>query len=814
MKTPPKKPSNPNSIARPSALRVHLLRLTGFSVGLSALLALFALLVVGLPPGLTRRITTEIQQAGIPLQIQSIRLSTHRGWVLHQVRLYSPSPDDLQPLLSAEKLYVGIWPANWIKPTSGGWHINLYVKNLRLSLGHPWDNELPGTNPFRTLNRVEASLTATPGQLLVKKAELRWGTLHLRTHGTARFSAGNQPLSWDETASLRRYAAQLADALSELKCKEAPQLHLTFHYDHKRPEETILEADLHAENLTWKDRSYAQLSGTLDCRDTVCTLSALRLSRSDHEQLLLRGAFDLRSGTAQASVENTLSAADLFSVLPEQAQTAIAQTGIKPYGRCDFTASAGPSPYRQLAEHLNIQLQHAQIKRQDLTLDPLALRLRRNGNQIQVTEIQAQVNGGPLSGRFEFDLHSNAWNAAVQAQCDLAPLGTLIGGDFQTFIQRFHFPTEPPQADILLSQTNFEAPLFLSGTLSANHFTCGGVPIGHLETHITYSNEVLDLTPLHIVREQERLDGSVQIDFIRHLAFFNATNRFPPSDIARALAPNTHTILEQIRCHGPVYSTGHGQVDYLEGTNHHFTGTVRAENIELGHIQADLFHTDIEGRGTQLHLTNTTAQLYNGQLQSHAEFNLSQQDGQAPYSITAKLTQLELAQLLKQRSTNHSERAHGQLTATLHLTADAKDNFWPSARGEGTVVLENGRLADLPLFGGFSRLIQTAFSGFTLFSLTTFSADYQLHDGAFWSENAQLGGTLISARGRGHYSVEKGLDFRVTAEPLRQPGNQNKEWYPIQRLAATATAPLLRLLEFELKGPLEKPDWRFVNLPQ
>ena len=132
--------------------------------------------------------------------------------------------------------------------------------------------------------------------------------------------------------------------------------------------------------------------------------------------------------------------------------------------------------------------------------------------------------------------------------------------------------------------------------------------------------------------------------------------------------------------------------------------------------------------------------------------------------------------------------------------------------------IENGYLADLPLLGGFSRLTQSVFSGFSLFSLTAFSADYQLHDGAIWSDNTQLGGTLFSARGRGSYSPEKGLDFNVVAEPLRQTSGGEKEGNQLQRLALSAlregTSPFFRLLEFKLEGPLEKPEWRFVNMPR
>jgi hypothetical protein len=92
-----------------------------------------------------------------------------------------------------------------------------------------------------------------------------------------------------------------------------------------------------------------------------------------------------------------------------------------------------------------------------------------------------------------------------------------------------------------------------------------------------------------------------------------------------------------------------------------------------------------------------------------------------------------------------------------------------------------------------------------------------LHDGAVWSDNAQLGGTLFSARGRGHWSPQNGLDFLVRAEPLRQT-HEDKAWYQIHRWVADVLkeglSPLFRLFEFRLEGSLDNPQWRFVNLPK
>ncbi|MEI7851460.1 MAG: hypothetical protein WCH86_06465 [Kiritimatiellales bacterium] len=793
----------------------HILGLMGFTLGLSVLLALFALLVVGLPPELTRRITAQVREAGLPLQVDSIRLSTHRGWALSNFRIYSTSPDDLQPLLSAKELYVMLWPVDWKNPSKGGWHIKIYVKNLGVSLGRPWESVLPNDHPFRNVKKLEASLTAAPGRFAVENAKLSWGGINILAHGTALFSSEGEAHQDSAATDFRYRAAKVADALSRLKCERPPELSLIFNFNDARPEEMSLNAELSAKGISWNNRVYKNLSGTLGCRDNTWNLSALHLSQSDREQLVLRGAINLQNSNAQVSVENTLSAVDLFNLLPEDAQSAVAQTGVKPYGRFDFTASAGPAPYDQLAEKVAVQVQQAHIKRQDITLDPIAFHLERDGNSVTVKDLVTRANDGPLTGSLELDLGSKAWKARIQAQCD----PSIAGGydeDLRDFILRFKFPNEQLKADLAISQSNPDESVVISGTLSADRFTCGGVPIGHLETFMVYSNQFLDLTPVTATRDGVRFDGSVQVDFNRSLAFFNATNTFPPADVARALAPEEHIIVEEFLFNGPVLVVGSGQLDYGTWTNHDFRGTFSATNISMGKLQASAFYSDIQGRGAQLAFTNSSIDLYSGRAEGSAEFDIFLEDGSAPYHINARIGQIDLKQLLGQvgRSDYKNNRTRGQLAASLDLTADAKAGFWKSVRGAGQAKIENGLLADIPLFGGFSRLIQSAFAGFNLFSLTAFSADYELHDGAIWSDNAQLGGTLISARGRGNYSPEKGLNFTVAAEPLRQTGDQNKEWYRLQRLAAGATAPFLRLLEFKLEGPLEKPEWRFVNLPK
>ncbi len=786
-------------------------------MGLSILLALFALLVVGLPANLTRHITSQIQAAGCPLQVQSIRLSIHRGWVLNNARLYSTSPDDLQPLLIAKKIYIMPWPVDWKNPATSDWYVKIYARDLGISLGRPWESVLVETHPFRKIDKLNASLTVASGHITIEDADLTWGNVTILTRGSATFSVNEQKSPRQDTTEFRRSAAKAADVLSRLKCDELPQLNITFNYNDTLPAENFLNATLSAKGLILRDRVYKNLAGAFIYRDNIWSVPMLQLTRTSGEDLTLHGSFNTGTSNIQISAENTLSVSDLFNLLPDDTQSAVAQTGIKPYGRFDFTASAGPASYARLPEVLELHVQTAQLKRNDITLDPLTLHLVRNGNRIEINNIKAHLNDGSLAGRLEVDMESKNFSGQMQAQCTPGPVCALIDDDLHDFISRFNFSIEPPKVDLAISYDAAKNLVTVTGTLAGNRFTCGGVPLDHFDAFMVYSNQVLDLTPLHITRANEQFDGSVQVDFVQSLSFFNATNSFPPADIARVLAPEEHTILEEIKFDGPVYAAGRGQLDYNNWTNHNFKGTFRAENIGMGKVKASQFNTEVRGLGAQLLFTNATLQLYGGTAEGSAEFDILLEDGTAPYHINAGITKLSLEQLLQQTSSGDFNRLNGELSCTLNVSADAIAGFWKSVRGDGKVEINDGRLADVPLFGGFTRLAQSVFPSFNLFSLTAFTADYKLHDGAVWSDNAQLGGTLVSARGRGNYSPEKGLDFVVTAEPLRQTSSGDKERGQLQRLAASAlregTAPLFRLLDVRLTGPIDKPDWHFDKLP-
>jgi len=793
---------------------LHLIRLIGFALGLLILLTLFHLLAVGLPDSMIRQITTRARERGLPLQIDSIRLSPRHGWVLRNVRIYSTSPDDLEPILNVNKLYAFLWPDRWT--TKSGLDISLYGKNIKLTPGLSWETAVSPGSPFRTIDRLNASVTIEPGNLSVTRADLLWGGVALRTRGT--LALGDTRAKKDKLpAELKHRGTQAKELLNGLQIEQPPEISIDFNLDAAHPEKTVLNAFFSAENILWNHRAYSRISSTLDLHKNLLTLSSLQIEQADGRRLTADGTFDLKSQMAQLHLQNTLPVDDLLNLLPSRVQNNLTRMEIQLPGRADFGLTLGPAHLDQLAEKISADVYHVKLTRKDLSLDAVQFKLIRDKNRLELQGVRGDANGGPFSGTIEIDLASKAWKAQVVAQCDPAPVGTLRGGGLQHFIGRFAFPADLPKARLSFSQNGTKGSLKIDGTLTGENFTCAGIPLETLKTSMVYANHRLTLDNLQATHEEKRFDGDIQVDFSQKLARFTAASSFDPQTIAQVLAPDHPTILTNFTFSGPVESQAQGQVDYSGGTNHTFRGTLNAKQVSANIIQADTFKTELEGRGDQLIFTNTSFLFCNGQMEGSAAFDLNFQDDRAPYQMDILATQIDFAKFIQRLNTTDPIETRGRLSGTFGFTADAKADFWTSAEGAGQIKIEKGSLHTFPLLGGFSRLIQSPIPGFNLFSLTTFSADYRLTGGALRSENIQLGGTLLSASARGKYSPGKGLNFVVLAEPLRQT-RQDKKWYQLHLWGADAlkwgTAPIFDLFDFKLEGPLNNPQWRMISLPR
>ncbi len=151
---------------------------------------------------------------------------------------------------------------------------------------------------------------------------------------------------------------------------------------------------------------------------------------------------------------------------------------------------------------------------------------------------------------------------------------------------------------------------------------------------------------------------------------------------------------------------------------------------------------------------------------------------------------------------------NGKVDWDNELSGLLNSDSWRSLNGRGRVVVTDGHLAQMKLFGGLTALLAEKIPGVSfLVNQAQASADYTIVNGVFHSDNVYIEGGLISIKGWGSYDIDAdNLDFTVRAQFLKEASLMGKIVHPV-------TLPFTKLLlEFKVHGPIDEPDWRYIKI--
>lgn len=150
----------------------------------------------------------------------------------------------------------------------------------------------------------------------------------------------------------------------------------------------------------------------------------------------------------------------------------------------------------------------------------------------------------------------------------------------------------------------------------------------------------------------------------------------------------------------------------------------------------------------------------------------------------------------------------GTVSADLELSGMVDTNLLATLNGKGSVLVTDGHLAQMKLFGGLTEILAESVPGVSyLVNQSQVTADFVIEDGLFKSENIYIEGGLISVKGNGTYDLAKDkLDFVVGVQLFKKDSLVGKVFHPL-------TAPLRWMfLEFRLTGSMNDPQWNRINL--
>ncbi len=775
----------------------------------------------GVPKPVLRRIVSRINDAGIPVDIESIHLGLS-GWRATNVRCYSRDPDDLKPVVAAAEVFLrkNARVKGGLREARG---YDIKANGIRVSPSVEWGIGLLADSRLTKVEHTELSIALSPDSIVIKNGQVQWNAASFSVNGTVRLATAkereavesSQEQAFRAIAMDPRWSRGVEQVLTALAQSEEAAVDLDFLFDIARPASSRLICSAYVGAFEFRDVffSKAELSASYEFPRAQLNHATLH---KDNEMFGIEGFYDLDSKTMQASVSNDISTKKMFQLCPRPPFEFLSQYGIEPESFPSFDLQLGPANPAHLLENLSGSFLLRNTLFRDLKINSLRGKLGRKGSRLDISELKGTVagqeqradetgssmRGGAATGEIVWDAAGHEFRVTAEGDIDpnllLKPLADVRIAT--NVISRFKFNDEAPHLRVELGACydNWRS-FFINVQGSAEDMRFHHVPFTSMSASACYKEGVLSLDRLIAKQGVDFLKGSVSLDFRKGVASFDAMGSINPKTIEDAIDPRYGIFSKSVNVVGAAKISGRGLLDWRHMKATAFTGEVEAPRVELPMAALDHLTTTVTGEGPVILVGDAAFNIYGGNGDGTLSLSLDPLEPGTPYKVYVHINKADFKQFIKYIDPETESEATGELSGNLQAESDFSKRFFESANGAGRVKIKNGQLADLPFFSGFSNLMRNIIPSFKIFSINQLSGDFALKNGVASTGNAYFDGDLLSAKGRGRYSASDGFDAYVQAQVLSDNN--------VSKFFRFFTDPLLKLFEIKLEGTVKKPEW-------
>ena len=465
----------------------------------------------------------------------------------------------------------------------------------------------------------------------------------------------------------------------------------------------------------------------------------------------------------------------------------------------------------------------------ELLYEPLAHRFTASPVLLNLPETSA-------SGSYEMDTRTLAFRFLLEGS--LRPMA--IEGWFTEWWDRlwadFHFGPLPPSAEVDIQGT-WGAPDETTVFVGANSgpMALRELALDTVATRVMVQHNQIDILGFRVTQGThaaagrlsrrlapggtawERLDFDLNSD----LPITALTDLFR-KDGQEIVAPFALTVTPRLRLVGQAFGPDAG--DLAGGQRYtldlDIPGALRYRDFPLDNLAVRILRQDSVIRleniraGFASGVVSGTATLDGPATARNLSFDAVATDANLDLSL-AKWRQFQAARNppADATSTNppgktdsHDKPLGG--TVQLRLTAQGPADDPLGFTGQGSAIVTGADLARIRLFGFFSALLNELGIGLTTLKLTDADARFTLDRQrlAFSELNLKGASTLVETRGD-YFLADGRLAFTAKVRPFERSGNF------LGSTVNLVLSPLSTVLEVELSGTLEQPDWTFALGP-
>ncbi len=777
----------------------------------------------GLPDPLLREAVRRANTAGVPIDVDRVTL-TLRGWRASNFRYYSKHPDDLKPVVFAERLYL-----THLRPFAAEWSLDAEAAVVEINPPVEWGIDVPSDSGLRVIKNLKVSVEIYSDRVSISQCSAQWMGAGFNVDGLIIKPLKPSPRIADAARKDRAVPAKIIDArrfedweqrLRAFLLDEGLDVHINFIIDTRKLADSKVTYRVTAGEIASGNTGLSsfEIVGGYAFPRIDADLSMLFY---EEEHLKASAAYNVESGQAEGTIDNTIASRQLLNLLPRSVADFLVKERLTFGSTPGFSIAFGPALIGDILEAVEGTFEVDELNYRGMEVKALKGHISRTDSLLQFEGLHASVAGkehlaasmgscmigGHVEGMALWDMSNQLFRVEASGSLDpsllLEPLDRV--GIATNVIHRFRFPERPPKISLQLgsSLTDWKT-FFINIDTVANNVSIHGTPFASANVSAKYANKVLQLDPLAVTQEPGFLRGATHIDFRTRTAGFDVRGSLKPYAIEDLIYPRLDLFGNRIKAGDETKITAIGTLDWATMRNTEFIAEVTTDHLEIPLVRMDDFSATVLGKGPFISVENAKFRSYGGAGSGDFSIRLDPLTKAMPYELDIDIKQADFLAFLKYITKNAKMSASGMLSASAHCTADMAGNFFETAKGSGNVLIKDGQLADLPLFGGFSRLIRNVFPAFSVFPITRLQGTFELRDGAIHSDDAYFEGDLLSAKGWGKYSNKNGFDANLQVQALNDSA--------LSKVVRVITDPFFKLLEMKLEGPLGNPTWRLEKL--
>ena len=283
----------------------------------------------------------------------------------------------------------------------------------------------------------------------------------------------------------------------------------------------------------------------------------------------------------------------------------------------------------------------------------------------------------------------------------------------------------------------------------------------------------------------------------------NAMATLDVAPVTRVIGPKTHKLMSAYQFDQPLRAVVNGVIP-VRNTDE---ADVKFD-ASLGGFHWWRFNTTntsalLHWQGDRITVSNLDTEFHGGRLNGTIWVN-SENKADVQFGFDAVGKDLDVARLLHDLLPN-TNRLEG--TLSTHLVVERasarEDGAW---QGHGDARLRDGYLWGLPVLGLLSGPLESISPGLGQQRFTEGTATFTITNRLVRSKDLELRSPAMRMRFQGEVGFDARLDSRMEVELLR-------DIPVVGGLVSTVLKPFTKLLEFDVKGRLGKPEADFRHVP-